>query len=92
MPRAPLALLLGLTALALLIAFTISPVAQDPAYHRFADARALAGIDNFWNVFSNLPFALVGFFGLATCARRSQGVHDRRSRSCEKKKKIHCGS
>ena len=45
-------------------AFWLSPIAQDPTYHEFSDRRALAGIPNFWNVFSNLPFVLVGAFGL----------------------------
>jgi hypothetical protein len=42
----------------------VPPIAQDEAYHFFADARTLAGIPNFWNVASNLPFALVGILGL----------------------------
>ena len=40
------------------------PVPQDPAYHRFSDARNLFGIANFWNVVSNLPFFFVGIAGL----------------------------
>jgi hypothetical protein len=40
-----------------------SPIAQDPAYHLFADPRALLGIPNFWNVMSNLPFVIVGALG-----------------------------
>jgi hypothetical protein len=51
-------------AAGLLMAFTRPPFAQDPAYHRFADDRALAGVPNFWNVVTNLPFLLVGAFGL----------------------------
>jgi hypothetical protein len=39
-------------------------VPQDPAYHNFSDTRMLFGIDNFWNVASNLPFLLVGAAGL----------------------------
>lgn len=41
-----------------------SPIAQDPAYHQFADQRTIFGIPNFWNVISNLPFAIVGVLGL----------------------------
>ena len=37
---------------------------QDPAYHGFADSRTLLGFDNFWNVASNLPFLIVGIWGL----------------------------
>lgn len=40
------------------------PIAQDPAYHVFADQRSVFGIPNFWNVVSNLPFCVVGILGL----------------------------
>ena len=40
------------------------PIPQDENYHRFADHRSILGIPNFWNVVSNLPFALVGVWGL----------------------------
>ena len=39
-------------------------VAQDQAYHAFADQRTMFGLHNFWNVVSNLPFFLVAVFGL----------------------------
>jgi len=59
--------ILGLaTALALA---ALPPIPQDPAYHRFADRRMLLGIPNIWNVVSNLPFALVGLYGLAQCMK-----------------------
>jgi MFS transporter, MHS family, proline/betaine transporter len=44
------------------------PIAQDSAYHDFADARAFLGVPNFWNVASNIPFLLVGLVGIAMCA------------------------
>jgi hypothetical protein len=40
------------------------PIAQDQAYHVFADQRTVFGIPNFWNVVSNLPFCIVGILGL----------------------------
>lgn len=40
------------------------PISQDPAYHLFADSREMAGVDNFWNVLSNLPFLAIGLYGL----------------------------
>lgn len=40
------------------------PIVQDQSYHLFADARAIGGIPNFWNVVSNVPFAIVGLIGL----------------------------
>jgi hypothetical protein len=47
----------------------LSPLAQDPAYHAFADGRSLLGIPNFWNVASGLPFFIVGVWGLVFLAR-----------------------
>lgn len=40
-----------------------NPIAQDLAYHEFADQRMLLGVPNFWNVASNLPFIIVGAWG-----------------------------
>ncbi len=40
------------------------PIHQDEQYHVFADQRTIFGIANFWNVVSNLPFAVVGILGL----------------------------
>jgi hypothetical protein len=54
--------------------FSLGPIPQPDAYHRFADARTLLGIPNALNVLSNLPFAVVGPIGLAavmTAARSS---------------------
>jgi hypothetical protein len=42
----------------------VPPIAQDESYHAFADSRVILGIPNFWNVVSNIPFALVGIIGL----------------------------
>jgi hypothetical protein len=51
----------------------LPPIAQDPAYHRLADQRALLGIPNGLNVLSNLPFGVVGLLGLATVFGRGAG-------------------
>lgn len=40
-------------------------IPQDPAYHDFGAALPVFGIPNFWNVASNIPFAIVGVIGLA---------------------------
>jgi hypothetical protein len=40
------------------------PVAQDQHYHCFADCRHIGGVDNFWNVLTNLPFLIFGVYGL----------------------------
>ena len=42
----------------------VPPIAQDETYHRFADNRTVWGIPNFWNVVSNVPFAVVVILGL----------------------------
>jgi hypothetical protein len=53
----------------LLVIAQLGPIAQDPAYHRFADARTLAGVPHALNVLSNLPFLVVGMAGLWFSAR-----------------------
>ncbi len=61
---------LGIVALAgVAAAFLFSPIPQDSAYHEFTDQRTFFGIPNFCNVFSNLPFVLVGAFGLRSLSR-----------------------
>jgi len=55
--------------LAILIAATgavwsFGPIAQDQAYHAFADTRTCLGCSNGGDVFSNLPFLFVGVWGL----------------------------
>ena len=49
--------------------FLLDPIPQDPAYHAFADRRALFGVPNFWNVATNLPFLAVGALGWAWLRR-----------------------
>jgi hypothetical protein len=67
--RLRLAALVALSVLLLAALWLQGPIPQDPAYHRFADARALLGIANFWNVASNLPFLAFGAWGLARVLR-----------------------
>jgi hypothetical protein len=63
-------LILVLVALAAVaVALSLDPIPQDPAYHRFADARVIAGIPNFWNVVTNLPFLAVGALGFLQARR-----------------------
>ncbi len=57
-------MLLGVTAAAVVGACVVPPIPQDPAYHRFADTRPLGGAPNGWAVLSNVPFVLVGLWGL----------------------------
>ena len=57
-------LLLAGLSIPIFVALILSPpMAQDPAYHDFADQRTLLGIPHMWNVMSNLPFAVLGLVG-----------------------------
>jgi hypothetical protein len=64
-PRTRLAILAAIAILAAAILFgAFPPIAQDAAYHDFADRRSIWGIPNFWNVVTNLPFLAVALWGL----------------------------
>ncbi|MGZ8218161.1 ceramidase domain-containing protein [Methylomagnum sp.] len=63
-PDRKIQILLGLTALAVIGAFLVPAIPQNPAYHQFADQSARLGIPNFWNVATNLPFLFVGLAGI----------------------------
>jgi hypothetical protein len=56
--------LLGFLLIAVAFLIFVPRIAQSEDYHLFADTRGVFGIPNFWNVVSNLPFALVGLLGL----------------------------
>lgn len=62
--RRSAAVLLVISAAAVVALLLSAPIPQDPAYHAFADVRAFAGIPNFADVLSNLPFLVVGLYGL----------------------------
>jgi hypothetical protein len=65
---------LGFVSLALFAGIiAVGPIPQDPAYHQFADRRALLGVPNFFNVVSNLGFLFVGIAGTAFCLGRHGG-------------------
>jgi hypothetical protein len=59
------AALILVVAAAVGAALVHAPIAQDPAYHLFADTRSLGGLPNIADVLSNLPFLIVGVFGLS---------------------------
>ena len=57
--------LIILTAvLALGTILTQGPIPQDVSYHLFVDTREIWSVPNFWNVVTNIPFAIVGLLGL----------------------------
>jgi hypothetical protein len=62
--KASLGMLLILTAIVVVICFILPRIPQPQSYHQFADNRNFLGIPNFGNVLSNLPFAVVGIWGL----------------------------
>src|SRR5215472_16803799 len=62
--KLPLAFLLAPIALAVIFLLVYPPIPQDESYHVFGDQRQLLGIPNFWNVVSNVGFAVVGIMGL----------------------------
>ena len=62
-------LLVALSILMVAVTALVPRVAQDPAYHDFADQRALHRVPNFLNVASNLPFLLIGALGLVFLLR-----------------------
>jgi len=57
------AALLALSVPILVGVALMPPIPQSVAYHDFADQRALFGIRHFWNVVSNIPFAVIGLAG-----------------------------
>lgn len=62
-------LLIGLFVVLAAGAVILGPIPQPQTYHNFADARAFWGIDNFSDVMSNIPFGVVGAWGLWTVFR-----------------------
>ena len=65
--RARVVLLMAITLITALVMFSFPAIPQNSDYHNFADQRALWGIPHFGDVLSNLPFVLVGFWGLWVC-------------------------
>ena len=59
-----LALILGISIVAVIILLLLAPIKQDSNYHLFADNRTIAYVANFFNVVSNLPFVIIGYLGI----------------------------
>ena len=57
-------LLLGGTFVTLVAIFLVPPIPQSLSFHHFADDRSLWGIPNFGNVMSNVPFVVIGCYGI----------------------------
>jgi hypothetical protein len=63
--KASLALLILLTIVLALVCCLVPRIPQPQSYHHFADHRSFLGIPNFGDVASNLPFAVIGVWGLS---------------------------
>jgi len=70
-------ILIAVTGLAVAAMLFVDRIPQDSSYHLFADIRKIGGINNFWNVVSNLPFLFAGLFGLS----RSRFLLEAKTRS-----------
>ena len=55
----------AIAVLAIICLFTYRPIRQSSAYHNFADCRHFWGINHFGDVISNLPFIIIGTWGLS---------------------------
>jgi hypothetical protein len=64
--------LIGLALCAIIGVFFLQPISQDPSFHKFADARTVLTIPNFYNVISNLPFLVLGGAGLHVFFRNNK--------------------
>lgn len=78
--KAPL-LLIGVAIVIAIIALLLPPIPQPLSYHNFSDHRAWLDVPNFGDVVSNLPFAIVGAWGLiflfTSCAGRFADPRER---------------
>jgi hypothetical protein len=67
--RYKLTFLVLLTVLAIVGVLVVPPIPQSVTYHNFCDIKAFAGIPDFANVISNLPFVIVGMIGILSVKR-----------------------
>lgn len=68
------AILLALTAAAVIGMLFVPPIPQDLAYHGFADRRGCFGVPNCGDVLSNVAFAATGAAGLALLLRGGRAM------------------
>jgi hypothetical protein len=59
----------GLGVVSAVVLGCLPPLPQAQEYHHFADDRTVLGVPNGLNVLSNLPFLIVGVWGLWSVAR-----------------------
>src|SRR5438270_9011932 len=69
---------LAVFTLLALIGTALAPrIAQPVSYHHFADTRTMLGVPNALNVLSNVPFLIVGLWGLWWMFRANTANHFR---------------
>lgn len=66
-------ILAGVVVAATALIFSRPPIPQALSYHQFADRRIFFGIPNFLDVISNLPFLVLGIWGLFLVGGRMSG-------------------
>jgi hypothetical protein len=69
-----IAIVAGIALVVIAVFIFVAPIPQDPAYHAFADGRSFLGIANFGNVASNLPFLVIGAWGVGYVMRHGDAV------------------
>lgn len=70
-------LLAGALGVTVIAVFLLPPIPQNEAYHNFADQRFLLGIPRCLDVLSNIPFLIVGAWGIWLIASRSAAASSR---------------
>jgi dsRNA-gated channel SID-1 len=82
LPRSNAPLLLIFVAVAVAFVALLFPAIPQPlSYHNFADHRSWLGVPNFGDVISNVPFAIVGVWGVIFLFRpRGRNFADPRER------------
>jgi hypothetical protein len=71
--RARVGVIAGLGAAAIVGTLLLPAVPQSKRYHEFTDGRRIFGIPNFFDVASNLPFAICGALGLWLLHKKRKG-------------------
>jgi len=68
--RRRLGLLIAVSLLCITVLCFLRPIPLGPGYHDFTDKRILLRIPNFLDVLSNIPFMVVGLWGVLWLLRR----------------------
>lgn len=70
-------LLVAAVAVTIIAVFLLPPIPQSEAYHNFADQRSLLGIPRCLDVLSNIPFLIVGAWGIWLISSRGAAASTR---------------